>query len=86
MRYEIILDSKDFDQINTALPTLEPALVDPRLNVMLAEPFGTVLAVLILSHDLHPHVPELSAGQLHDGAIVEADVQQAVGDLGGQTR
>jgi hypothetical protein len=83
-----VLASENLDQVDAALPALEAALVDARLDVMLPEAgfgFGGVV-VVVLGHQLDAHIPQLAPGQLERVAIADIDIEQAECDLGGQPR
>lgn len=75
---QLVLSCKYFDEINAALPALEAAFIDARLDIMLAQPaiVDPVLAVdnlVVFSHELDSDIPELAAGQPQaslTGAIV----------------
>lgn len=67
-RRQLVLRGEDPDEIDAALPALEAALVDARLDVVLAEAavVDAVFAgqdVVVLGHELDPDVPELAAGE-----------------------
>lgn len=90
---QFILSGKHLDQIDAALPALEAALVDARLDIVFPKPaiVDAILSIghlIILGHELHPHVPQLATGQpqlsLAGASIGGLYVEQIVGDFGGQ--
>jgi hypothetical protein len=76
---------QDLDQVHAALPALEAALVNARLDIVGAQAGLRLLAtVVVLSHQLDAHIPELAAGKHNGFAAVQLHVQHAVSNLGGQ--
>lgn len=85
------LRGKDLDHVDAALPALETALVDSRLDIVAAQARLQLRAVassgpVILGHQLDAHIPKLPPRNLDCSRAIQINVQKAVCDFGGQGR